>query len=235
MSFCLLKTAKAQVYNLQSIDGIKVQVRLYYKPSIGSLAIVCAKDTLYLADYMDLDEVKVLGSNFLQVSYAKRAGSNEEQINTMLLCVCSNKLIQAMHIKSFFEYDMRNIYHIKGSLSEYHLFKAKIQLIGNNKTTYKLKLDIHDENNSERNPKVNYNSNKQRILDFDFKQKIFYNSYKNVVKSFRINDLKTQHQITQNVNSFVSIINISNTSYYYINNQWYEKAYNDYLIQSSFK
>lgn len=67
-TICLFNIVNAQTFQLQSFDGTKVQVQLAYNPALGTLAITCAKDTIYLVDYMDLEYVKILNDRFLQVS-----------------------------------------------------------------------------------------------------------------------------------------------------------------------
>lgn len=234
-TICLFSIVNAQTFQLQSFDGTKVKVQLAYNPALGTLAIACAKDTIYLVDYMDLDDVKILNDRFLQVSYAKRAGSNEGLANTLLLSVDHNKLIQGIHIKSFSEYDMRNLDHIKGSLSEYQLFKVKTQLLGHDKTTYKLNLNIHDESNSERLPKTNHNYNTQLILNFDPKKNIFYDTHQTIAKTFMVYNPKNQRTTKQYLNGKVPVITIGKSSYYYINGEWYEKGDNNYLLKSAYK
>lgn len=235
MAICSLHdTISAQTYSLQSFEGAKVQINLTYKPSHGTLAIGCLKDTLFLVDYMDIDNVKVLNSRFLQITYTKRAGSNEDLANMLLLCVDNNKLCQAMHIRSSSTYDMRNIYHIKGNLSEYQLFKVKAKLLGNSKNTYKLNLNIHDESSSERNPKTNHNYNKQIMLSFDPGQNIFYSARQAISKSFTVYDPKTQQTIKRDVNGTVPVITLGKSNYYYVKDEWYEKGSNDNLLKYTY-
>ena len=235
MGLYLHINAKAQVYNFQSIDGAKIQANLDYKPSSGTLSIACSNDTIYLVDYIDLDKVKVLDDKFLQVSYFKRAGSNEGLVNTLLLCVYHKKLVQSLHIVSFSEYDMRDIYHTNYGFGEYKLFRIKTQLLGTNKDNYKLRLGIHDESKSERNPKTNHNFNKQITLAFDSEQNVFYEKYLNLSGSFSIYNPKYQVEIKESVNSPVLSINIVDKLYYYIKNEWYEKSNNKHLIKYTFK
>jgi len=162
----LYNTATAQTYSLQSFEGTVKEIKFSCKPGSETLTIVCGRDTL-LIDYWATDYVKVLDNRFLQIVYSIRAGSNEGVENMLLLCVDSNRLYQALHVRCFSEYDMRNVSHIKGNPNEYQLFKLKAQLLGNSKSTYKLKVNIHDESTSESDPKTNHNYNKQMILNFD--------------------------------------------------------------------
>jgi hypothetical protein len=227
--------ANAQTYQLQSIDGSNVQVEVAYRPSIKTLVIACAKDTIYLTDYWALDTAIVLNGSFLQVSYARRAGSNEGLAYTVLLCVDHNKLVQAMHIKSFSEYDMRNLNHIKGNINEYQLFKVKTQLLESDKASYKLNLLVHDESSSERTPKTNYNYDEEVTLNFDPKQNIFYTTHEYMSKSFTIYNPKSQKEIKRNVSGVVPMITIGENSYYYIKDEWYQKESTGYLLKCTYK
>ncbi|WEK19294.1 MAG: hypothetical protein P0Y49_21190 [Candidatus Pedobacter colombiensis] len=236
MTVCsLYNTTNAQTYSLQSLEGAKVRVNLLYKPSLGTLAISYLKDTLLLVDYMDINNVKVLNNRFLQITYAKRAGSNEDLENMLLLCVDNKKLCQAMHIRSGSTYDMRNIQHIKGNLSEYQLFKVKVRLFGNGKNNYKLNLSIHDESTSERTPKTNHNYNKQVILSFDPNQDIFYSTRQSISKTFTVYDPKIQQTIKQDVNGVVPVITLDKSNYYYVKGEWYEQGIKDYLLKYAYK
>jgi hypothetical protein len=79
--------ARAQTYQMQSFDGAPSQVRVVQRPSPQGLVISCLRDTLILSDCWALDQVKVLNKQFLQLTYAIRAGSNEGLRKTLLLCV----------------------------------------------------------------------------------------------------------------------------------------------------
>jgi hypothetical protein len=233
-SICSLKSINAQVYNLESINGNKIRIELNYMPDTKTLAVASAKDTLYLVNYIALDRVRVLGGKFLQVSYTKRAGSNEGLKDDILLCVNNNKIIQSTHIISFSEYDMRNTSHEKNSLDEYELFKIKMQLIGNDKLTYKLKLNIHNEGYSQITNRANHTSDKFIILNFDSKLNVFYEKYIHANTYFKVYDPKTQREVKQNVKGLIPAINVYNKSYYYIKSRWYELSKNNHLIQHSF-
>jgi hypothetical protein len=234
-SCCFGNFAKAQIYNIESFQGLKTEINLYYKPFSGCLTISCLKDTLHIDDYMDAYEIKVLGKKFLQITYLKRAGSNENLMNMLLLCVDNGKLCQALHVKCLSTYDMRNVYHIKGNRSEYQLFKLKVKLLGNGKDTYRLNINIHDESSSEIAPKTNYNYNKQITLRFDPVLDVFYGTRKILSKSFNVYDPKTEDQIAQEVHGSVPTIIIRKNEYYYINGEWFQKGHNNNLLRLLFK
>ncbi|TDX00994.1 hypothetical protein [Dinghuibacter silviterrae] len=160
IGFCLQGLANAQTYSLQSLDGAKVQIELTYK---RSLRISCAGNTIHVADFWALDTVEILNNRFLQISYAKRAGSNEGLRYLLLLCVHHNKLIQAMHIRSFSEYDLRP--------HTYQLFQVKTHLSGSGG----LRLDIHNENRSPGKPSTH--DNRQLTLRFDPGLDVFYSGH----------------------------------------------------------
>ena len=70
------------MYRLGSFDGTSALVQLSDK-AFAETFVVCLKDTLFLPDYWAPGEVKVLGGQFLQVSYRVRGGSNVGAGNTL--------------------------------------------------------------------------------------------------------------------------------------------------------
>jgi hypothetical protein len=115
LSFHLIsETAKAQSYNVESLDRTEENINLYCEPN-GILAISHLQDTLLINDFMSVDTIEVLSQVFLKITYAKRAGSNEDFANQLLLCVSNGRLCQALHIDALTTYDMRP--------KEYSLFR----------------------------------------------------------------------------------------------------------------
>jgi hypothetical protein len=223
--------AKGQTYNIESFQGVKTAINLYYKPFSGILTISCLKDTLLIDDYMDADEIRILDKKFLEIIYLKRAGSNENSMNILLLCVDGGKLHQVIHVKYVRTYDMRNIYHIKGNLSEYQLLQLKVKLSGNSKNTYRLNVDIHDKSTSEVEPKTNFHYHKQITLIFDPVLDVFYGTYKKISKSFNVFDPTNEDKVVKEVHGSVPTIIIHKSEYYYIKGEWFEKGHDNTLLR----
>src|SRR5947208_2385807 len=102
IGICFLsKNANSQTYSIESFQGLKTSIVLYYKPFSGRLRITALHDTLWIEDFIVVDTVKISGKRFLEINYIKRAGSNQGRGNTLLLCVNNGKLCQSMHVLSF--------------------------------------------------------------------------------------------------------------------------------------
>src|ERR1700739_4511456 len=86
----------AQYYTLRSYEGKKVSLHRYYSPSRHELAISGPGNTLYLADYFGLELIRVVISNFLQISYSVRGGSNLGIERTVLLAVKGGRIRPAL-------------------------------------------------------------------------------------------------------------------------------------------
>lgn len=86
--------AKAQSYKIKSFEGNKANINLCYKPSSGMLTISYLRHTLLINDYMSIDTVSVLNKVFLQITYVKRAGSNEDALNQLLLYVSKGSFVK---------------------------------------------------------------------------------------------------------------------------------------------
>ncbi len=220
--FCLATTtAKAQVYQLKALDGTSVQIRLFYKPETRKFAICYLKDTLYLHDYWS-HEARLLNGNFLEIAYSQRGGSNVGRGSTVLVCVSHNKLSVALHINSFDEYDMRNIYHNPGTLSEYKLYTAKLTTDVRNK----LIVRIHDEYNSEENPSLNHKSDKSFTLLFDPAKHIFY-SYNERINGHLVSfnyDRNLSIKIKKNFTGYAPAFRLGEKEYLFVGEAWYSRG-----------
>jgi hypothetical protein len=221
LSGLFFSKACAQTYQVQSFDGAPSHVRVVQRPSEQGLAISCLRDTLILADCWALDQVKVLNKQFLQITYAIRAGSNEGLGSTLLLCVNQGKLRQALKVESYRNYDMRNLAHIPGNVDEYELFQIQTQLLGTTSKTYKLKLIIHDESRSKTTPATNHLSTKQVVLSFDASRQLFYTRQEKVTSRIYVLDPKTDKVIALKEKDLVPVIALPTSTYYFVKGEWF--------------
>ncbi len=216
--FFTISGLKAQSYSVQSFDGHEAIIKLFYKPSSGMLTISYLRDTLLVNNYMTIDTVKVLNKMFLQISYVKRAGSNEDAMNQLWLYISKGKICQALHVNSLTTYDMRP--------SEYSLFKLRTILGGNDADKYKLTLNIHNENRSKHNPKLNHKYDKIEFLSFDKSKRIFFSSYEHITGGYTLHNLVNEGEVNSvkcNLKNDVPVVKIEKDKYYYINGNWYTK------------
>lgn len=219
--YVTIGSAKAQSYKIESFEGNKANINLYYKPSSGMLTISYLRDTLLINNYMSVDTVNVLNKVFLQINYVKRAGSNEDAMNQLILYVSNGKLCQALHVNSLTTYDMRP--------SEYSLFKLRVTLGGHDATTYKLSLNIHNEKSSKRSPKSNYKYNKTEFLAFDKKNKAFYSNYEPTIGYYTFHNLNDNSSSSKKyIKGDIPVVKIEKDKYYYINGNWYTKDKSDF-------
>lgn len=216
--YVAVSSAKAQSYKIESFEGNKANINLYYKPSSGTLTISYLRDTLLINNYMSVDTVNVLNKVFLQINYVKRAGSNEDAMNQLILYVSNGKLCQALHVNSLTTYDMRP--------NEYSLFKIRMILGGHDVNTYKLSLSIHNEKSSKRSPKLNYKYNKTGFLAFDKKNKVFYSNYEPTMGYYTFHNLNDNSK--KHIKSDIPVVKIETDKYYYINGNWYTKDKSDF-------
>lgn len=226
-AFCI--GATAQTYRLQSLDGtpVQVQVRELSDSSRRALTLVCGKDTVFAYDYWAPKQVKVVNKRFLQVTYAVRGGSNLGVGNTLLLCIDKGHLRQAMKACTFIESDLRNAFYIPGNPDEYELFRARTQLVGTTAKTYQLHLTVHDEARSAQDPSTNHNDTKHVWLSFDPTHGVFYSATKELPPLFSAYDPKTERVISLKATEPVPVIALHNSTYYFINGEWYEEARNE--------
>jgi hypothetical protein len=211
---------------LQSFDGVPSQVRVIQQPSPQGLAISCLRDTLLLNECWALGQVKVLNRQFLQITYALRAGSNEGLGITLVLCVNQGKLRQALKIESYRNYDLRNLTHIAGNPDEYELYQVQTQLLGTTSKTYKINLTIHDESRSQITPATNHLSTKQVVVRFDASRQLFYTKQEKVTPRLHVWDPKKERVMALRSKELVPVVTLPTSTYYFIKGKWFEQVDN---------
>jgi len=226
----IFNSAKAQSYPLESFEGQKVKIHLTEKTTEKSWYVAkvsCLTDSLFLADYNDVKEVRVLGHKFLEIVYNTRGGSGYQCGNTLILSVKRNKINVAMVANSFGK-DFGG--DIDGSL-----YVVKFNITGNNGSDFKLVAHIYDRHKSNSYPQTNYIRNKKVILNFDSGRNIFYSTHKNITQSFTINSPNTQHSNKQHVSGLLPIIALETDRYYYIKGEWYKRGNGDDLFKEYYR
>ncbi|MEO6849181.1 MAG: hypothetical protein ABI203_02055, partial [Mucilaginibacter sp.] len=223
-------SAKAQSYSIESFEGQVVKIHLTEKTTQKSwytAKLSCLTDSLFLADYNGVKEVHILGHQFLEIVYDGRGGSGFQSRNTLILSVKKNKINVAILADSFgraFGGD------VDGSL-----YVVTFNIMGNNKSNFKLVAHIYDRHRSNSSPQKNYVRNKNVILNFDSVRNIFYGTHKKVTRSFTIEDSKTQQSNKQQISGSLPVIVIEPTYYYYIKGDWYKSGYDDNLFKGYYK
>jgi hypothetical protein len=212
--------AKGQSYGVKSLEGNKVNINLFYKSSSGMLTISYLRDTILINDYMSVDTVIVLNKMFLQISYVKRAGSNEDAMNLLLLYVYNGRLCQALHVNSLNTYDIRP--------NEYSLFKLRTTLSGHNVDTYRLTVNIYNEKSSKHTPKSNYKYNKIGVLTFDKKNKVFCSNYEHITGYYTFHNLIDKGNRKTYLKNDLPVVKIEKDKYYYIWGNWFTKNKSDF-------
>src|SRR5262249_44467969 len=136
--------ATAQSYHLKSFDNVDARITLSYKlRSSRTLAVSYMKDTVFLADYMEIIESHVVQEKFLQITYDVRGGTGYDTKNTVFLCVDQSKIKMAAIVTS---YGLVEGPGIKG------LYTAKFKLTNLPKRPYTLIVDVSDSRKDEKVP-----------------------------------------------------------------------------------
>jgi hypothetical protein len=206
-----------RIFNIISLDGKNKMVKITPEYAKRELRITCLKDTISIGDFwVATPEIHVFGKKFIEIRYEVKGGTNLAMGNTLVLCVNSNSLYQAMHVLRYANWDsgdLKKDYHIKPILS------------GDNQNNYKLHVSIHDDVNSKREPEKNYTYNNQTILSFDKRQHVFYSVKQDVYDCFIRTGPGKKAQ--QKVSGNFPMIILGKKNYYFINNRWYQSGDNN--------
>lgn len=181
--------------------------------------MTCLKDTISIADFWGVPpEIQLLNKRFIEIRYEVRGGSNLGLGNTLILCVKGSKLLEAMHVLRYTNWETG------GEKKDYHI---KLNLNSDKKSKYSLTVSIHDYSYSKRNPETNYTYNNKTTLSFDTKNSVFYNIKENIYN--HVTTTKAAKPIKQKVNGNFPVVILGKETYYFINNRWYQAGDNNEL------
>lgn len=214
-----LRTAEAKdtkrdtkTFNVTSLNGKAIKVRVIPDYVNRVLRMTCLKDTVSIPDFWGVPpDIEMLNKKFIRISYAVRGGSNLGLGKTLILCVNNNKLVEAMHVLKYTNWDSGD------EKMDYHI---SLILNGSNNTNYQLTVSIHDYVYSKRNPETSYSYSDKTILSFDQSKNVFYSIKENVYNHVAVT--KESKSTTVKVNGNYPVIILGKETYYYINNRWYQ-------------
>jgi len=216
----LLNSARAQSYDIESLDGYSVRINLDGNVFGGrTLAISIPSDTLFF-ESTGIKKVEILEKFFLKVSYDTRGGSGLGLTNTLFISVKNNKINIALAMLSY----SRGI----GTGFE-SIYESKFSLEGNYKVDYKL-LVSSEENKVSKNSsgKKHVHTNKLTLV-YDKELNIFYGKKEVITKYLLFYDFKTRLKRRRLIQGTFPAINLDKVNYYFINGEWYKNNYKNEL------
>ena len=161
----LVQTKKdTKTFNIQSLEGRTVRVKLLPDYAHNILCVIYLKDTVKVFDYWDVTpETSYLSKQFLKINYEVRGGSNFGLGNTLIICVSNNKLYEALHVLRYTDWESELV----------KTYNVKFTLATHNKN-FILTARIKDKSLSSINPETNYYYTSSSKLHFDHNLKVFY-------------------------------------------------------------
>lgn len=231
--------SSAQVYTVKDLYGGDSKIRVFADYEHNTLTISSFKDTIHIYEFRDFRyKPVILNGKFLNITYIKKTGSDQNGGNTVLICVAKCALSEAMHVSSFYTYDVTNVYNKRADslkiFDEHVDYSLRTTLVGTNKGNYKLILDIHNKVRSKFDPKNNSNDRKRTSLIFDPVLNIFYNGYKQLSRYFTVLNFETGQEVKRHVVGKFPVIQFLNYEYYNLNGKWHEQGNGAYLIKYSY-
>ncbi|RVU02925.1 hypothetical protein EOD41_03025 [Mucilaginibacter limnophilus] len=203
---------QTKIYNILALDGenVKVNVTSDYVKHVLKLSFL--NDTISIREFWGVPpEVKLLNSTFLELKYEVRGGSNLGMGKLLILCVKNGRLIEAMHVLRYSDWDdgaYKKAYNVKSSLKV------------DSKNNYSIVAEICDYVISKQHPEENYIFNNTTILNFDKKNSVFYSAKQNL--NNKVITTNSQSTIKKKINGYFPVIILGKEDYYFINNWWYQ-------------
>ena len=161
--------ASAQVYHLISAEGQPVSVSLGYKLFSKRLAVSCANDSLFLADYQGTKSVRVLQHRFLQITYQARCGSDCGVQHTAIITIRHHKLQVALLVVSPVE-------SVSYANSPARHYSVALTMLGKPEDTYTLLAQVKEGKSVPESPMQNHTLNQQVTLHWDETRQVFYSA-----------------------------------------------------------
>ncbi|WPU99774.1 hypothetical protein SNE26_27570 [Mucilaginibacter sp. cycad4] len=211
-----LKTAETKatkrdtkIYHLVSIDGKNQTVKIIPDYEKHVLKVTYLKDNITISDFWGVPpETYLLNKSFIEIRYAVRGGSNLGLGNSLIICVNGPHLYEAMHVLNYINSETGD---------EKQHYNIKLIVTSNREGNYGLKVHVHDDLNSKRNPETNYIYNNESVLAFDTAQNAFYSVKENLYDHF----ITTKNKARQKVAGIFPMIILGKETYYFINGRWY--------------
>lgn len=226
---------RAQVFKVQSFDGVSGEVKVMPLNSRGVLKILYLTDGINMRDVNYIKSTELLNKHFIKVVYAVRAGVGMELLHTLVLSIGTKKLYQSMHITSFFEenfIDFSKQVDTANIVDVHSIYNVNLAFLDNGHQGGKVKVKIHDERSSKHNTGDDFKNDTDCVLNFDVERHIFYDSLKSISQHFTVYDAKTRKEARQYINGTYPAIHLGRSVCYYIKGEWYEK--DDYGNLSGF-
>jgi len=197
-------------FNLQSLEGRTVRVKVLPDYVNHILCVIYLKDTVKVFDYWGMPpETSYLSKQFLKINYEVRGGSNLGMGNSLIICVSNKGLYEALHVLRYADWESELI-------KTYH---ANFALISHKKN-YELAVRVRDKSASSVNPETNYDYTSNSRLHFDKKLKVFFSIKLDLYDTLKVSyhDTSYMHDIQGN---FPEVI-LEDNKYVFIGGQWFE-------------
>jgi len=232
----IVNVARSQTFKLHQINGEVAEVSMVLDESKQCLSISSFNDTVKVDDVANIKYSKILGNNFFMVAYEVRAGSGLLEVQTLILSIWKNKIVQSLNCTTEFDEEFIDFSkRIKpAKISVKSNYKVDISLSGSSSNNYKLKASVSDIRKSLNDPGSNYTRHSVTNLDFDKKLNLFCSSRQHLSKYYTIADARSRTETKQRLNGIFPTIRLGKYIYYYINGFWYGKTDSNYLTQLSY-
>ena len=218
-----------KTYDIKSLDGQNQKIHIMPDYPKHILRMSCLNDTISITDYWGVPaEIHLLNDNFIELDYAVRGGSDLSLGNMIILCVNKNKLCEAMHVLRHMDSEISYTIDSK-KFHDHSYYNIKVSLSGNNKSSYKLNVNVHDYEKSTTDPKSNYDYQNLSILTFDTDRNVFYCVKDDLYGMFKLYHNGRKKRAKQKLQGDFPVIILGKEFYYFIKDGWYTRGQNDQL------
>lgn len=228
------RVAEAQSYKILSFEGKQVVLTLNDSLPGRVLEISCPTDHIFLRDCIGVQKVEIMKEKFLKIIYDVRGGTGLNLQNTLVVCLNEGKINVAMLISSYansFVPDKKDLQ----TVDLQNTYGVEIKLDSSDESSNHIVSQVHEESEKNGEPENKYNHDTKIILFFDDALHVFYSGRTTLCGNLFIEDTKNQSKRKIRVDAEVPMIKLGSSSYYYIHNQWYERASENVLLKTYYR
>jgi hypothetical protein len=223
---------KNETVQLVSLDGKLCKVKLVDKAYKSKLILESDGDSICLGSYIGDYKTEIWNDKFLYCEYGIRGGTGLSINRCVILCIYKNKLyITFSAISNYSSIFNKTFDHYADSMQLYDERNIyNISFIRKNISD--LVIAVHDSNKSKYNPQSSYSKFDTVKLNYNERNKIFYNTYTKLggeyIENFD-NGYNKEDTVFLKYQSYPEV-NLLQHKYYFINDYWCERENGNHLL-----